>query len=84
LCITHLLFADDLLIFSKGDLSSLKKIDRILELLVENTGLSINREKRKIFFGKGCLKKEKLKNAVGMAEGRLPMKYLGIPLSINS
>ena len=48
--VSHLLFADGMLIFSKGKVTSLKAIDEILELLAQNTGLSINKMKSKIIF----------------------------------
>ena len=46
--ITHLLFADDMLIFSEGIVSSLMDIDTLLEQLATNTGLTINKEKRRM------------------------------------
>jgi len=52
--VSHLLFVDDMLIFSKGEAYSLKEIDAVLELLKVNTGLSINKSKSKIYFSKGC------------------------------
>ena len=67
----------------KGSATSLKAIDEILELLPKNIGLSINKIKNKIFFSKGCANKDLLKNAIGVVEGKLPTRYLGIPLSIN-
>jgi len=42
-----------------------------------------NRDKSKMFFGKGCTNKEELKMAIGVTEGRLHFKYLGVPLSVN-
>jgi len=51
--------------------------------LAKNTGLLINRDKSKIFFSKSCPNKTTLLQAAGMTEGKLPMKYIGIPLSIN-
>ena len=51
--------------------------------LAKNTGLLINRDKSKIFFSKSCPNKTTLLQAAGVTEGMLPMKYIGIPLSIN-
>jgi len=81
--ITHLLFADDMLIFTKNMVSSLKDVNNLLELLSTNTGLSTNKGKSKIFFSKGTQKEKSLRSAIGIGEGKLPTKYLGIPLSIN-
>ena len=55
--VSHLLIADDMLIFSKRTIASLKGVDHILEQLARNTGLSINREKSKAVFSKGCVNK---------------------------
>ena len=74
---------DDMLIFSKGTVSSLKTIDNLLDQLANITGLTINKEKSRICFSKGCPSKEELKAVIGVEEGKLPMKYLGIPLSAN-
>jgi len=80
---SHLLFANDMLLFSKGSVVSLKEIDTLLEALAMNTGLRINKEKRKVFFSNDKGHKEELKAAIGVYEGKLPIKYLGIPLSVN-
>jgi len=34
-------------------------------------------------FSKGCKNEEELREAIGLTEGKLPIKYLGIPLSVN-
>jgi len=66
------LFADDLLIFTKGSVVSIKKINNILDMLAKNTGVLINKDKSKIFFSKGCSNKEILLQAVGVIEDKLP------------
>jgi len=52
--ISHLLFADDMLIFSKGNVETLRGIDEILEKMAQITGLAINKMKSRIYFSKGC------------------------------
>ncbi|XP_024964007.1 uncharacterized protein LOC112504301 [Cynara cardunculus var. scolymus] len=49
--LTHLCFADDLFIFSKGDLISVEVIKRGLLLFEERSGLSPSLEKSEVFFG---------------------------------
>ena len=72
----RLLFADDLrnlLILTKGSVNSITEINRILDLLAVNTGLAINRERRKIIFSKGCRNKDEILAAANMPEGKLPL-----------
>jgi len=63
--VSHLLFGYDLLIFTKGSAASIKKINNILEMLAQNTGLLINKDKSKIIFSKGCSNKVTLLQVVG-------------------
>ena len=80
---SHLLFADDMLIFSESNVASLKAIDNVLELLAANTGLVIDKLESKVFFSKGCQNKQALKEAIGVEEGKMLRRYLGIPLAVN-
>jgi len=79
--VTHLLFADDLLVFLKANKLSLLTLCTLLEELKLNTGLIINIQKSKIYLSKGCSWREELKAIIGLPEGLLPTRYLGMPLS---
>ena len=81
--VSHLLFADDLLMFSKANQRSFKKIDKIVNAFAFSTGLSVNKAKSKIFFSKTCHHKSALSRLLSIPEGYLPCKYLGLPISIN-
>jgi hypothetical protein len=81
--VSHLLFADDLLVFCRANLKSFHGVSKLLEQLELNTGLSINKAKSKCFFSKGTSNKEALCDAIRISKGRLPVKYLGITLSYN-
>lgn len=81
--ISHLLFADDMLVFCKGHKQTLKNLDLLFEKLRLNTGLSINKEKTKVYFSKGSRNKGELAETLGCCRGLLPVKYLGLPLSIK-
>jgi len=72
-----------MLLFCNGSVASLKEIDRLLEASAMNTGLRTNKEKHKVFFSNGTRHKEELKAAIGVSEGKLPIKYLSIPLPAN-
>jgi len=52
LVISHLLFADDMLIFCKGDKHSASGICDSLHKLQLFTGLTMNKQKIKLFFSK--------------------------------
>ncbi|XP_020266328.1 uncharacterized protein LOC109841800 [Asparagus officinalis] len=79
--VSHILFADDMLVFCRANRSSFEGINNLLEAMALNTGLCINRKKSKLFFSKGCNYIGVLSSIVGISIGNLPMKYLGLPLS---
>ena len=47
--LTHLCFADDLLIFSKGNLSSIEGIQNVLKIFYQFSSLQLNYVKSEIF-----------------------------------
>ncbi|XP_024004030.1 uncharacterized protein LOC112081502 [Eutrema salsugineum] len=80
--VTHLSFADDLLIFFDGSETSLIGILGILEEFKSISGLAINREKSFLFLDGGNLADHRdLCDRHGLALGSLPMRYLGVPLT---
>ena len=79
--LTHLSFADDMLIFAKGDLDSIKGIKKILEKFYSFSGLQLNSAKSEIFSsGVSSDLLEEMQQATGFKLGTLPVRYLGIPL----
>lgn len=80
--ITHACFADDLLLFSRGDLASVQMMMQVLDHFGEVSGLKANQMKSCLYFG-GVEDAEKrnILAATGMMEGSLPFRYLGVPLS---
>ncbi|XP_071729197.1 uncharacterized protein [Rutidosis leptorrhynchoides] len=79
--LSHLCFADDLLVLCHGDVDSIKVIDKSLSEFSEFSGLFPSLMKSTIFFGSvpGFIWHEILK-IVPFQIGSLPMKYLGVPL----
>jgi hypothetical protein len=79
--IINLCFADDLMIFCKGERSSIKHIhDSFLEFKVLS-GLSPSPGKSSVFFsGVDHSTREDILLLLGFKEGTLPVKYLGVPL----
>lgn len=79
--ITHLNFADDILIFTKGDLGSVKCIMDTFDKFAKAFGLEENLDKSCVYFGAlSSQDKVNILNCIGMVEGALPFRYLSISL----
>ncbi|XP_050217541.1 uncharacterized protein LOC126668378 [Mercurialis annua] len=79
--LTHLAFADDLLIFSNGDPASISIINNAINKFSSCSGLKPNHHKSSIFFnGPAGDQKSALLNILDFQEGELPVKYVGLPL----
>ncbi|XP_015166576.1 uncharacterized protein [Solanum tuberosum] len=80
--ITHLCFADDLLLFSRGDQKSVKIIYQCFQKFSQASGLQANMNKISIYFGgvPDQVKRNILQQS-GFGCGEFPFKYLGVPLS---
>lgn len=81
--VSHLLFADDLLLVTRADVSSFRNGEILLHKLTLNTSLCVNKGKSRIYFARSSHNKEVLKELIEIPEGSLPNKYLRLPLSIN-
>lgn len=80
--ITHLSFADDVLLFFDGTESSLQSLLRILDGFYEVSGLGINRGKTAVFFDGGDMQRNRdIAQAYGLKQGSFPVRYLGVPLT---
>ncbi|XP_060201922.1 uncharacterized protein LOC132630358 [Lycium barbarum] len=80
--ITHISFADDLLLFTRGDLSSIKALYRYFQEFSGASGLQENLGKSAVYFGGVCqASQHSILHHLGVGLGELPFKYLGIPLS---
>lgn len=80
--LTHLCFADDLLIFIDGSISSVQGVLQVLKEFELRSGLAISVQKSS-FFASGLTQEEvdAIKVSTGMPNGLLPVKYLGVPLT---
>ncbi|CAK8567230.1 unnamed protein product [Lathyrus sativus] len=80
--ITHLTFADDLLLFSRGDHMSMDILQLTLNKFLDSTGLKINPSKSRVYFGNVS---ENVKCAIlqltSYKEGSFPFRYLGIQVT---
>ncbi|CAL1356365.1 unnamed protein product [Linum trigynum] len=79
--LTHLCFADDLLVFSDGSNNGIQEMQQVLEQFKKVSGLKSNPSKCEVFFG-GLDKEEKKIRAAryGYKLGEFPVRYLGVPL----
>lgn len=80
--LSHLSFADDIVVFTDGTAESLQGTLQVFERFAAISGLRINIAKSTVFAaGRG---KNELQNAaatVGLSVSALPIKYLGLPLT---
>ena len=77
--ITHLCFADDLLIFAKGNMDSIKGIQQVLMQFYSFSGLQLNNTKSEIF--SSGITNELLEGIHQEFKiGKLPVRYLEVPL----
>uniref|UniRef100_A0A0V0HXZ8 Putative ovule protein n=1 Tax=Solanum chacoense TaxID=4108 RepID=A0A0V0HXZ8_SOLCH len=80
--LTHLIFADDLMVFCKGDTNSIKRVMEALKHFSAVTGLEANLQKSDIFLARMTEEaKLRILNSTGFPMGVLPIRYLGLPLS---
>ena len=79
--LTHVSFADDIFLFAGGTTSSVRVIMDELNKFENFSGLQVNKQKSAIFLAgiSDAIRNEML-NITGFSLGRLPMKYLGVPL----
>ena len=80
--ISHLIYADDLMMLSRGDLKSVETLWGSLLHFGEASGLLPNIQKSQIFMA-GVEEdiKERITEYTGIPQGMLPIRYLGIPLA---
>lgn len=80
--LTHLAFADDLLVFSDGSHHSLLGISEILQQFHSFSGLDMNASKSELFLGGfGDAEAAGASDLIGVRLGTFPSRYLGLPLS---
>ncbi|XP_026433322.1 uncharacterized protein LOC113330706 [Papaver somniferum] len=79
---THFLFADDILIFCRGNQHSLQNLKNMLVLYEHASGQCVNYAKSKFYFGGDRISRAiAISNYLGMERAMFPDKYLGIQLN---
>lgn len=78
----HVCFADDLLLFSRGDAQSIRQLFSAFQKFSFVSGLRANQAKTSIYFGGvPCEVHNLILEEFQISKGDLPFKYLGVPLS---
>lgn len=80
--LTNLTFADDILLFCRGDVLFVHMLMSTVEKLSASTGLVINPRKCKVYCA-GMDREEQnlIRSSTEFDERLLPMKYLGVPIT---
>ncbi|CAL1370123.1 unnamed protein product [Linum trigynum] len=79
--ITHLCFADDLLVFTNGSIRGVAGINRVLTQFYKDSGLRCNPSKCELFCcGTPDEEQQWISAYTGFPLGSLPVRYLGVPL----
>jgi hypothetical protein len=83
--ITHLLFADDSVVFLEANSANMMALKSVLQQYESCSGQRVNIQKSSIFFGKGCTDavKDEVKNVIGISCEALSEKYLGLPTQVG-
>ncbi|XP_026442388.1 uncharacterized protein LOC113341892 [Papaver somniferum] len=75
----HLFFADDIMIFCKGNMKSLRNLVTLLDSYQRASGQTVSREKSKINYGDGSLRRRaNIAEFLGMPIANFPDRYLGV------
>ncbi|PRQ24992.1 putative RNA-directed DNA polymerase [Rosa chinensis] len=78
---SHVLFADDVMVFMQGNPRSLRALMKFLEEYAINSGQVVNKNKSSVFLGKYAQRRKVfIQHVLGIREGSLPFTYLGVPI----
>lgn len=77
---SHLLFADDVLIFSKASAANAKSVLHTLNSYADMSNQNYNPNKSRIFFGSHAptYLRRRINNVLHISEGTFPLIYLGV------
>jgi hypothetical protein len=83
--ITHLLFANDIIVFLEAIVESLHTLRGIFQCYEAASGQKVNLQKSSSFFGDGCSPEGKVeqKQTLGVSEEALSERYLGLPTVVG-
>jgi len=84
--ISHLLFADDSLLFFRASMENAQEINDMLRVYCRASGQQVNMDKPSIFFAKGIpqRRKEEITDLLDVHNMSLSEKYLGMPSDVGA
>jgi len=82
--LTHLMFADDLILFCKADPHTLKLLMEALGAFHNAVGLKANLHKSQIVIGGASAElRNRCLRVTGLQDTEFPLKYLGVPITAS-
>ena len=84
--ISHLLFADDSLLFFRASMENAQEINDVLRVYCRASGQQVNMDKSSIFFAKGIpqRRREEIMDLLDVHNMSLSEKYLGMPSDVGA
>lgn len=79
--ISHLAFADDVMVFFDSSYASLTELNTTLETFHRLSGLEMNRDKSALYTAGTDESKQENLETLGFTKGSFPFRYLGLPLT---
>ncbi|KAL6126211.1 hypothetical protein ACLB2K_074262 [Fragaria x ananassa] len=78
---SHVLFAEDIVVFMRGTKHSLKTLMHFMEEYGLNSGQQVNKAKSLVFLGKYAYRRRTIiRKILGVRQGSLPFTYLSVPI----
>ena len=83
--ISHLLFADDCIVFSEASQRGASRLQQLLDVYSRGSGQMVNRDKSAVFFSQNCSDEMKVevRETVNIDQEALAEKYLGLPTAVG-
>jgi len=83
--VSHLLFADDCIVFSEASQRGAQRLQDILNIYSRGSGQLVNRDKSAVFFSANCddACKQEVREVLHIDSEALAEKYLGLPTALG-
>lgn len=83
--VSHLLFADDCIVFSEASRRGAERLQDVLDRYSRGSGQLVNKEKSAVFFSSNCSDeaKHEVRNVLQIETEALAEKYLGLPTALG-